>query len=589
MPLPAIWLIAGASPLLIALLLWERRVLRPLGLAAAPWAALPALVLGVWPLEPEVATVPWLLLGTRIGVDPLGRVFLFLTAFLWTIAGLYARAYIPERRQPRFFLFHLLTLAGNLGLVLAHDVASFYLFFALMTFSAYGLIVHDETDAAFRAGRIYIVMAVLGETMLLAGFLLAVGGTGTMDLAGLPAGVAEAPARHAIIALLLAGFGIKAGAVPLHMWLPLAHPVAPTPSSAVLSGCIIKAGLLGWLRFLPFGEGAFPGWGSLCIAAGLVAAFFGVAIGLVQRDPKTTLAYSSISQMGIINVGVGVGLAHPAAWPIVLAACGTYALHHGFAKGALFLSVGLAPARLHGAWASRLIRAGVLLPALSLAGAPLTSGAAAKLALKETAAVAPVFWPHWLEWLLPLTAVGTTLLMARFLTMLFDPSATHASPLRPGRSLPWTVLLVAVGVASWTIPPYFGLDVETHPLAPGNLWTATWPLIVGLVLFGAALRWGPRLGLPRLPDVGPGDILNPVERALRATLGRPPDTVPVPHIPAPTDPFASLASRWYGLFAESRERDRLGLAEIRLIRWGTAGLLFLTLVVALYALALLSL
>jgi formate hydrogenlyase subunit 3/multisubunit Na+/H+ antiporter MnhD subunit len=119
-----------------------------------------------------------------------------------------------------------------------------------------------------------------------------------------------------------------AGVYALHVWLPLAHPVAPTPASAVLSGAMIKAGLLGWLRFLPLGEAATPGWGNVCTIAGLAAAFDGVLVGCTQDNAKTVLAYSSISQMGFMTMAVGVGLTVPAVWTQALTATALYALHH---------------------------------------------------------------------------------------------------------------------------------------------------------------------------------------------------------------------------------------------------------------------
>src|SRR5699024_7818020 len=135
----------------------------------APWMALPALVVSLLPDVPASAPVGWLLLGSDLGLTPLTRVFLVLTALLWTLAGVYGRTYMAgDDRAGRFWLFFLLTMGGNLGLIVSQDVASYYFYFALMTFAAYGLVVHDGSGEAHRAGRIYIVMAVPGEAALLA-------------------------------------------------------------------------------------------------------------------------------------------------------------------------------------------------------------------------------------------------------------------------------------------------------------------------------------------------------------------------------------------------------------------------------------
>jgi formate hydrogenlyase subunit 3/multisubunit Na+/H+ antiporter MnhD subunit len=542
--------------------------------ALAPWSPIPALLLALVPGGIDTGALPWPIEGSLLGLDLTGQLFLLFTALLWTVAGVFARRYLADDpARPRFLLFHLLTLTGNLGLVVAQDAVTFYLFFALMTFAGYGLVVHAKTGEAFRAGRIYLALAVLGEALLLTGLLSAVHGAESLALEHVAAAIAGSPQRNLILALLLAGFGIKAGAIPLHVWLPLAHPVAPTPASAVLSGSMIKAGLLGWLRFLPLGLVALPGWGALLVVMGLAAAFFGVAVGVTQRDPKTTLAYSSISQMGIINVGVGLGLMAPEHWPLALGACLVYALHHGLAKGALFLGEGVARSG-GGAGARRLVFLGLALTALAVAGAPLTSGAVAKEYLKDAAGLSPGAWPGALDWLLPLTAIGTTLLMARFL-VLVAPAAVATDPrhpgmLPPGLWVPWVALLLVIAGVVRALPLHYELGV-TPPGAPypGALWIATWPILAGLLIVWtvrfADRRWG---GLARRFQVAPGDLLLLFERFLR-WVRRPLSGRPV----EPPAPAVTLGSRWYGIYATSGRRDRLIRLEIALTSWGTAALL----------------
>jgi hydrogenase-4 component B len=212
----------------------------------------------------------WLFLGAQFGLDSVRQVFLLFTAILWAVAGLYSGAYLVGHRRDRIFFFlFLLAFSGNVGLILAEDVATFYTFFALMTFSAYGLVVFDGNPRAFRAGRVYIVMAVIGEAMILGAIFLIVRDAPGLLLADLAAVVSESPLRDVIIALTLAGFGVKAGMIGLHMWLPLAHPVAPTPASAVLSGAMIKAGLLGWIHLLPMGAHTSEAWSGIIITLGL--------------------------------------------------------------------------------------------------------------------------------------------------------------------------------------------------------------------------------------------------------------------------------------------------------------------------------
>jgi len=571
-----IWLGAITVPLVLALAVLPLRV-RPAALLLAPWGGLPALALALWATPDSAVDVPWLLLGMRLGMDATAGVFLLFTAVLWTCAGVYARAYLHEdAARHRFFAFYLITLSGNLGAILAQDIASFYLFFALMSFAAYPLVVYDGTPEAGRAGRVYLALVVIGEVLLVSALLLTAAAVGSMDLRAVPAGVAAAPERDLIISLTLAGFGIKVGALPLHVWLPLAHPVAPTPASAVLSGTMIKVGLLGWLRFLPLGEVALPTWGGLCLAAGLLAAFYGVAVGLTQDNPKTVLAYSSISQMGFMTLAVGMGLVAPEVWPMTLGAVLLYALHHALAKGALFLGVGVANGVGSDRWPRSLVLLGLLLPALALAGAPLTSGAAAKLALKNATVTLPTPWPGWLDGLLPLAAVGTTLLMGRFLMVIWPSSKTEGAHLRRGLWLPWALLAVAVAAIPWLVAPAGLTALHTVSFA------ALWPVLVGASLSLAAWRWGKRAaawGGLRIPA---GDLLSLADwAAARVRQCWQVDGALVRRRWLPS-PLSRGEHRGSGRDMPLRLRMWLMQMERRLGGWTAVGVLFLLLTVALF-------
>lgn len=248
-------------PLLLALVLMTG-VLRRFVLVLAPWAALPGLVVSLLLTPGAMLDLPWLLLGASLGLDETASMFLFFTSFLWVVAGVYASGYFKEDpSRVRFFIAFLLAMAGNLGLILAQDMVLFYTLFALMSFASYVLVVHTATAAAIRAGRIYIMLVVVGEVLLFAAFAMAAQASGSLEFSAVRSTLAGADSKNWIIGLTLAGFGIKAGVIGLHVWLPLAHPVAPTPASAVLSGAMIAAGLLGWMRMLPLGEAVLTGWG----------------------------------------------------------------------------------------------------------------------------------------------------------------------------------------------------------------------------------------------------------------------------------------------------------------------------------------
>ncbi len=463
-------------------------------LPAAPW--LPAAALVLLPLRGEVVELPWLLLETRLGIDAVGFPLLLLALVTWTLAGWQGRRTLPPEGQPRFFFFWLLTWCGNLSVLLCLDAASFYAAYALVTFAAYGLIVHLGRPEDYRAGRVYIVMSVLGEGMLLAALLILVAETGNLSLGTSPILVAGAENAWLIAVLMLAGFGIKVGLAGLHMWLPLAHPRAPVPASAVLSGVILKAGLLGWLRFLPLGQPGFELLGYVLLALGLIAALGGVAIGLTRRDMKTLLAYSSVSQMGLVSMTVALALLDPLQSHVYIALAVLYALHHGLNKAALFLSVDLIGG------ARRWMRALLWLPAAALAGLPFTSGALVKAGLKDSAPAAAMGFSTWLT----ITSVATTVLMLRFLSLALRQEA----PAGRAPTAPWLCLLAACLSLPWLylwqeLPP-----LAQAPLLPGHLADALLTTAAG-VLIGIVIE--ALLRRRAIFEVPAGDLLHLLPRA----------------------------------------------------------------------------
>lgn len=489
-------------------------VRRPLGLL--PWAAVPGLATALLVAPGDTIEIPMVVLGVNLGLDRLGATFLGFGSLLWLLAGIYARRYLAKgERLASFALFWLVTLAGTLGTFIAADVVTFYVSFSMMSLAAYGLVVHNRTASARRAGRVYIILAVCGEASLLAGIMLAAVNAGSTLIGDVTAALSASPWRDWTLAGLVIGFGIKAGLVPLHVWLPLAHPEAPTPASAALSGIIVKAGIIGLMRFLPL-DGSAPGWGQALIGLGIVTAYYGIVAGLTQREAKTILAYSTLSQMGLVVAVLASGLAGPQGAPALNAAV-LYASHEGLAKGALFLSVGIVAAS--GARSPRAVMAVTAILALAIAGLPLTGGALAKLAVKGPLGDGPA------GLLVTVSAAGTAMLMLRFLVVIGrdgkgDPSARPLAAL----IVPWAALAGAALVVPWALYSPFAGEPVTYAFSAANLWTSLWPILVAVAAAIIVLwRWhGFR---PILPA---GDIVVLGESvAHRVAVSRPRLTEPI--------------------------------------------------------------
>ncbi len=464
-------------------------------------APLPALAAALAAPTGSTLVLPDRLLGLAFVLDLPGALLLGFAALLWSAAGLYAHSSLRGTvNGGRFAAWWLATLVGNLGVFIAADLVGFYVFFTLSSLAAYGLIAHDDTAAVRRAGAVYISLAVLGEALLLMGFVLlaAASPDGSLRIRDTVPVLPASSERDVALAFLMLGFGLKIGLVPLHVWMPLAYMAAPIPAAAVLSGAAVKAGVIGLIRFLPL-ETALPAWGGALAAIGLVSAFYGAAIGVTQANPKTVLAYSSVAQMGLLAAVLGMGLA--AGDTTAANATAFYAAHHVLVKGALFLAVGVAALADPRRWWPVLLPAAVL--SLALAGLPLTGGALAKSAIKGPLGEGVA------GMLAALSSATSTVLMLHFLRCL-----VHAGPDDPTRTaapqllVPWIAAAVASVALPWAVyPAITGMPARGAP-APGALWESLWPVIVGALAAAALVRWSPPV--PRVPE---GDLLTTGMRA----------------------------------------------------------------------------
>lgn len=464
----------------------------------------PALLLVITGPVAEVR-LPDFLLGARLALNEDNRWWLLLTVVIWSLGLLYNRSYMKHQSdRVQYWFFLLLAGTGNLGLVLAQNAPTFLTFFAMMGFSSYGLVVFNRSDAAFRAGRWYIRLAIANELLAF---------TGLLTLAILKMGwfpEADADLWGVIaVACLVFGFGVKAGLMPLHIWLPLAHPMAPTPASAILSGAMIKAGVIGWFRFIPEPGMHLDNLGDLVILLGIAGSLVAALWGCLQREAKAALAYSSVSQMGLLAMLLGLGMRYPAFWSQASLFALVFALHHAINKVALFFTVGVIQSASSGAVKGRLLLP-ALVPMLGLAGAPFTSGLIAKGLLKQSVPYDGTW--HYLGGLLVFGSFLTSLLMLRYAFLLWRlPLSDHGHVSRPGMLATWLMSILLCSVS-----PFLLMSIcQTAGLSESILypWSgmSLVPVLLALLSAGAVFMLSRRVLFVGKLHIPPGDLATLLE------------------------------------------------------------------------------
>lgn len=315
-------------------------------------------------------------------LDPLAALFLLPIFVLSSVAAIYGWEYLAQYRGkkwlgPPWFFYNLL-VAGMAMVVLARNSMLFLISWEVMSVASFFLVTFEDEEKGVReAGWTYLVATHLGTAFLIAFFVLLGRQTGSMDFdhAG-----SIAPAMAGVLFLLaVIGFGTKAGFMPLHVWLPEAHPAAPSHVSALMSGVMIKTGIYGLVRALTLLGPPAEWWCWVLIGIGVSSGVLGVLFALAQHDLKRLLAYSSVENIGIIALGLGVGLLGVRTGSASLAVLGfagglLHVVNHGLFKGLLFLGAG---AVLHGTGTRQIDRLGGLFKRMPWTGLVFLTGAAA--------------------------------------------------------------------------------------------------------------------------------------------------------------------------------------------------------------------
>jgi hydrogenase-4 component B len=284
-------------------------------------------------------------------LDPLAGIMISVISMLALTAWIYGFSYFDDYRGKGigsmcFFMNSF--IASMNGVIAVDNVFWFLVFFELMSLTSYFLVVTEQDDAAIKGGFMYFVMAHMGFFMIMISFLIMASVTGSFEFAAFRATRFAPAVASTCFLLAFLGFGFKAGMVPFHSWLPMAHPAAPSNVSALMSGGMIKIGVFGIVKVafdLLGASGSQLWWGIVVLLFGAVSSILGVAYALNEHDIKRLLAYHSVENIGIILLGVGVALVGSAVASPVITVIGLLAglfhlINHAMFKGLLFLGAG---------------------------------------------------------------------------------------------------------------------------------------------------------------------------------------------------------------------------------------------------------
>ena len=310
-------------------------------------------LLGVVQGEVYTLTIPGFCgFALNFELDGFRALYALIGGVMWLCTSMLSKQYFAHHyhNRNRYYFFYLMTLGATLGVFLSSDLYTTFIFFEIMSFTSYTWVAHDETPGAMRAAETYLAVAIIGGMVMLVGLFILYMTLGTLTISELHHAAEECADKGALWAAslcILFGFGAKAGMFPMHIWLPKAHPVAPAPASALLSGILTKSGVFGIIVVSANIFRESKAWGNMLLVLALITMLGGAVLAVFSVNLKRTLACSSMSQIGFILTGIAMSclLGHHNA----LAARGAllYMLNHSLFKLILFMAAGVVYMHLH--------------------------------------------------------------------------------------------------------------------------------------------------------------------------------------------------------------------------------------------------
>ncbi|MCR5273638.1 MAG: sodium:proton antiporter [Lachnospiraceae bacterium] len=371
--------------------------------------------------------------GLNFCMDGFRAVYAFIASWMWMMAALLSPEYFSHHHhRNRFYFFLLMTMGATMGVFLSSDLFTTFIFFEIMSFTSYVWVAQEETVPALKAADTYLAVAVIGGLVMLMGIFLLYHMLGTVDMKELIPAVknyGDISKLYIPGVLLFIGFGAKAGAFPLHIWLPKAHPVAPAPASALLSGILTKSGIFGILVVSNNIFFADSNWGHFLLLIAAFTMFGGALLGVFSVDLKRTLACSSMSQIGFILVGIAMQCL--LGEENMLAVYGTmlHMVNHSMIKLVLFLCAGVVYMNVHAlnlndirgfGRKKPLLMVIFLVGALCIAGIPGFGGYISKTLLHEAIVeYEGTFLTDIFEWVFLLSGGMTLAYMTKLFVCIF--------------------------------------------------------------------------------------------------------------------------------------------------------------------------
>jgi len=459
-------------------------------------------------------------IGLYLKLDMFRYIFIWITSLIWFLTTLYSTQYlIRYKNRNRYYAFFMMTLSSTLGIFMSENLLNLFTFFEIMSFTSYILVIHDEDEYAHDAGKSYIAMAIGGGLVLLMGLFLLYDYTGTLNISELKHVIGEiGNIKYMISGLIIIGFGVKAGMVPLHTWLPKAHPAAPAPASAVLSGILIKTGVFGIMIVVCIIMDGDIILSSVILVLGFINMFVGGILAILQRNIKRILAYSSMSQIGYILMGIGLAGILKEHKAIAIYGVLYHVINHAFFKVLLFLGAGIIYMILH-ELSINLIKgfgrgkAGLkvlfLIGSLAVAGVPGFNGYISKILLHEALAEAhhmyPTIWFTIAEVIFTISSSFTVAyLLKLFITVFVEKNeeynGQYKSHIRKRALIPMTVLsfiIIYIGIKPYGIlgmldgaVNIFGVEghLETSFYSLANIKSSLTTILLGTLIYFVVVR-----------------------------------------------------------------------------------------------------